>query len=592
MPGISLIKSRELTNRHLDSIEEYQSSLKQILPHISCEILFHNDDTIIHQTTYRNYEFYYQQSGNWLITFEGRKDDVDFGSMVESLNLFYSRDISTKAMQEWRDKTFKLCKTDFFFLACNLETGTVVFANDDLARMPVYFFHQKGTFIISREYPLVRNLNKELIPDRLLLALYLLFKYIPGQGTPYEEIRTLDNSSIGVYYPASDSLTLISDISRRMPLESFNGDRKQRLNDLKDSFVSATDECLGDRRGLLAFSGGHDSRCVAAALKLTQKPFISATFVNDDISSRNDMKCARQLAEILNMEHKVLNLAPEDETHYRSLYTLKNGLNFMSVAFMLNFLQELRKEFDDDYVLFTGDGGDRIMQPLYPSKLKLKEDNILPYLFAKQALFDKEYVAHLFDITSAEIDNYLINLLHSYPVSDWTNKYLFFILAENAGKWSFEGEDRNSYYYPTKTPFYNLDFYKLAVSIPLSWKDNGVFYWQFMETLNPDILKVPIAGNKLSPDTWNYLLLKRIKNFLRNFSFLINLKKLIAKPQPTSVSTINLVQQRIEILSKDKNIKEFIPNFNINEFYNKNNEFSRAHFTNLYTVLTMITDQC
>ncbi|HOT40867.1 MAG TPA: hypothetical protein PKV08_06570, partial [Candidatus Syntrophosphaera thermopropionivorans] len=66
----------------------------------------------------------------------------------------------------------------------------------------------------------------------------------------------------------------------------------------------------------------------------------------------------------------------------------------------------------------------------------------------------------------------------------------------------------------------------------------------------------------------------------------------IAKPQPTSVSTINLVQQRIEILSQHKNIKEFIPNFNTTEFYNKNNEFSRAHFTNLYTVLTMITDQC
>jgi hypothetical protein len=47
MPGISLIKSRELTKSHLDSIEEFQSSLKQKLPHISCEILLHNDDNIM-----------------------------------------------------------------------------------------------------------------------------------------------------------------------------------------------------------------------------------------------------------------------------------------------------------------------------------------------------------------------------------------------------------------------------------------------------------------------------------------------------------------------------------------------------------------
>ena len=85
------------------------------------------------------------------------------------------------------------------------------------------------------------------------------------------------------------------------------------------------------------------------------------------------MKSARELAKMLDIEHKELNLSPEDETHYQKLYNLKNGLNFMSVAFMLNFLQELRKEFDSDYVFFTGDGGDKIMQPLLPPQKKLKE---------------------------------------------------------------------------------------------------------------------------------------------------------------------------------------------------------------------------
>jgi len=590
MPGISLVKSRVLNSYHWTAIEEFQKRLKQTLTHISCEILFRDEDTIIHQTTYKNYEFYYQQAGNWLITLEGMRNNIDFELITNSINLFNSREISREEMKGWRDKTFNQCKTDFFFLACNLETGTVVFANDDLARMPVYFYHQNGTFIISREYPLVKSLNKDLIPDKLFLALYLLFRYVPGQDTPYKEINTLENSSIGVYYPESDSLKVISDTSRRMPLESFHGDRKQFLTNLKDSFVYATDECLGERKGLLAFSGGHDSRCVASALKLTNKPFVAATFVNDDISSRNDMKSARELAKMLDIEHKELNLSPEDETHYQKLYNLKNGLNFMSVAFMLNFLQELRKEFDSDYVFFTGDGGDKIMQPLLPPQKKLKEENILLYLYSTQVFFDKEYVAFLFDINSADIDNYLINLLNSYPVPGWNNKYLFFVLAENAGKWSFEGEDRNRYYYPSKTPFYNLDFYKLALSIPLSWKNNGIFYWHFMKELDPTLLKVPIAGEKISPDAWNYLLLKRIKYLLHFFPFLINMKKHIMKPHTTSLSTIDLIQQRLKIHSQNDRIKELMPNFNIQDLYN-NNDLKRVHFANLFTVLMMITEQ-
>lgn len=592
MPGISLVNSKHLVSKDFEAIEEFQTRLKQTLPHIFCNILYRNDNIIIHQTTYKNYEFYYQQAGNWLITFEGMRSNIDFEGIANSLNLFNSRKISGEEIQDWRDKTFNQCKTDFFFLACNLETGTVVFANDDLARMPVYLFHQKGTFIISREYPLVKNLNKELIPDRLLLALYLLLKYIPGQGTPYKEIDTLPNSSIGVYYPESDSLTVISDTSRRMNFESFHGDRKKFLASLKDCFVSATDECLGERKGLLAFSGGHDSRCVAAALKLIQKPFIAVSFVNDEPGSKNDKERAAQLAEILNIEHKVLTLLPEDEIHYQDLYTLKNGLNFMYVVFMINFLQELRTEFDDNYVFFTGDGGDRIMQPLFPLHLKLNEDNILPYLLSKQALFDKDYVAHLFDINSTDIDSYLINLLNSYPVPVWTNKYLFFVLAENAGKWSFEGEDRNRYYYPSKTPFYNLDFYKLALSIPLNWKNYGVCYWEFMKVLNPTLLKVPIAGNKLRLDTWNYLLLKKCKYFLSNFSYPIKLKKYIARPQPTSPSIINFIQQKIEILSKNDRIRELMPHFNSNDLKAKNIYLNKMQLSNLYTVLTMIAEQC
>jgi hypothetical protein len=68
------------------------------------------------------------------------------------------------------------------------------------------------------------------------------------------------------------------------------------------------------------------------------------------------------------------------------------------------------------------------------------------------------------------------------------------------------------------------------------------------------------------------------------------MKKYIMKPHTTSLSTIDLIQQRLKIHSQNDRIKELMPNFNIQDLYN-NNDLKRVHFANLFTVLMMITEQ-
>ncbi|OQB06195.1 MAG: hypothetical protein BWY18_00813 [Candidatus Cloacimonetes bacterium ADurb.Bin211] len=118
------------------------------------------------------------------------------------------------------------------------------------------------------------------------------------------------------------------------------------------------------------------------------------------------------------------------------------------------------------------------------------------------------------------------------------------------------------------------------------------FQTRLKKALNPAILKVPFAGKKLRLDTWNYLLLKKCKYFLSNFPYPIKLKKYMVRPQPTSPSIINLIQKKIEILSKNERIRELMPHFNSNDLQTKNIYLNKMQLSNLYTVLTMIAEQC
>lgn len=589
MPGINIFKSPYVNSKGLKACEEFKSSFNEVLPHINCQILYHNDDTILYETNYEYYDQKYQELEDWQISWEGI-DHIDFESIVKTLDIFTHQEISGESLRRWRDSIFCNCTSGFFFLAHHPKTGTVVFANDDLARFPVYIYHNNGEFFIGREYSLLRLLTKELKPDKILLALYLIFRYAAGHGSPFQEIDTLAGSSIGLFNFKSDKLIILSDTSKRLPLDYYNGDEQDILNILKEVFISAADKCLNDKIGLLGLTGGYDSRSVAASLILTQKPFYCVTRVNIDNTTYRDINSVIKLAKHLSIAHKLISIKQNNESHYRILFLIKRGLNYFAEADLINFLEELYIQYGKDYTYLTGSGGDRVLKPLLLSK-NINPNNLMKYILLTQwNIFDINYISHIFNINSKFINDYLFNVFESYPVENWNDKFRYFRLAEPGGRWAFESEDRNRYYYPSETPFYNMDFYRLALSVPESWKKGNSFYWKFIYNLYPQACDVPIATELVRPSFFGYKFIQNILNIAEHSHKLKHLAKKILKADPKQFSSKNFIQQRIKLLEKNYNIKSIVPNYPVDGFL-ANNDLTLGQLSNLYSVLSMITEQ-
>lgn len=584
MPGINIIKSPYVNSKGLKACEEFKSNFNEVLPHINCQILYHNDDTILYETNYEYYDQKYQELEDWQISWEGI-DHIDFVSIVKTLNIFTQQEISGESLRRWRDSTFCNCTSGFFFLAHHPKTGTVVFANDDLARFPVYIYHNNCEFFIGREYSLLRFFTKEIKPDKLLISLYLLFRYAPGHGSPFQEINTLECSSIGIYTPKFDNLIILSDLKKRMPLEYYNGDKKTILNDLGNIFIDATDKCLNGRPGLLALSGGYDSRAVAAALFLTKKSFSAVTRSNADGTTNKELKIAKRLSEEIGFSHKIVKLKPENEQHFKILFSIKRGLNYFAEVDMINFLIELIKEYGNYNTFLTGGGGEKIMKPLAPFNIKFNSNNIITYILSKHCwLFNNQISATIFNIDLDAIKEYLYNLLNIYPVDNWNDKYRYFVLNEIGNRWYKESEDRNRYYYPSNTPFYNRDFYKLALSIPDTWKKNNIFYWEFLSNLCPEFCNVPIAAEFISHKSSIYQFSQSIINILRNYKYFQNIGVKVLKINPNEFSTKNFLIERIIKFTDNDLIKDIEPDIN---YLNKLN---KMQLYNLYNTLSIITN--
>ncbi len=590
MPGINIIKSPYVNSKGLTACEEFKSSFNEVLPHINCQLLYHNENTIIYETNYEYYDQHYEELGEWQISWEGI-DHINFESIIKTLNQFTDQEISGESLRAWRDSTFCNCTSGFFFLAHHPKTGIVVFANDDLARFPVYIYHNNGEFFIGREYSLLRLLTKELKPDKLLIALYLLFRYAPGHGSPYKEIDTLECSSLGVYIPNSDKLLILSDLTKRMPSEYYNGDEKTILNDLKDSFVEATDKSLNGRTGLLSLSGGKDSRAVAAALLLSKKPFIGVTHLDADKISKEDVNIAIKLAEHLDFSHEVIELSPENESHFKTLFTIKQGLNYMGATFMINFLEQIRNQYGNNFILLTGDGGDTIMEKYPPGNIKLGEENIKDYILSVRSIFNIKYISNILDLNISYIKEYLFGILNKYPYPTWEEKYYYYVLSEVEGHWIFEAEDRNRYYYPSETPFFNLNFYNLIMSVPPQWKAYHSLYMKFYNVLYPQACDIPFAKEFFRKYNLFYKINENIFQYLRKFQSLKIIVKKINNSDSSKFLARNYIIDRIDILNKKNNIKEIMPNYyhykNISNIMN----YNKSQLTNLYTVFSMINNQ-
>ncbi|PKN73671.1 MAG: hypothetical protein CVU50_02860 [Candidatus Cloacimonetes bacterium HGW-Cloacimonetes-3] len=584
MPGINLLSCKGEVSEALVKLTE---SSMTAFPHITCEQNSITPQIHTITTTHAGYRVHTHQTGDWHILYENQHENALPAGIAALLNGLGEKPISAEGLQQLRKTHLEGLQGAFLLVAINRKTQHVAFANDSLARLPVYVLHTQGTFALGRDISIVKSAAPALNLNPLYLALNLIFAYVPGRGSFYDEIDTLKCGTLGVYDIASDKLSITNEPNLRFPEIDYSGKRKERLEELTDSFHEATQHISSKDENILALSGGFDSRAVIASLQMQNIPYEAVTYKDAENTASDDVTIATKIAQAVKCKHRIITMPMESVNHYHKLFAIKAGINYLGVAFFLQFLETVHKQYPEGINMITGDGGDKVMPSLLPKQRLSSGRMFLDYLYANNAIIPVQTAADLFGLKTADIDDYLLKLAEAYPGKDYSTKYKCFILAERGGRWLFEGEDRNRAYLNSETPFYDYRFYRKAMQIPDEWKQNRLFYRQFLAAIAPALSNIRLANSILMPSQPGYNTLQNLIALARRMKWWRVYRD---KKQNRQISFVSQdwIMSRIRDMITMESVLKYLPKaeLSINEAWLR--QLNRTQLNSLYTVITIV----
>lgn len=471
----------------------------------------------------------------------------------------------------------------FFAAAVRRDSGELVFANDALARLPVYSLRRGKWLCLGRDVGLLLDSAEALTPDPAYLALNLTFGYVPGRGSWLRELDTLAGGTLGRRNAADGSWKESADASLRFIAPRSGGKKEERLREAADVFCAACLRLYAATDAVLGLSGGYDSRAILAALLSKGAKPRTVTYRDAENTAGQDLGVVAEISSKFDLKHQTITLQQEDRPQFEKLFWLKRGHNYLGVSFLLLWLEMLRESGETR--LITGDGGDKLLPSLLPETALLSERQFLNYLFARNAILAPGEAARLTGVTVGELEEWILTLVKRYPARDWNERYKQFLLAERGGRWLFEGEDRNRYFCESRTPFYDPEFYSLALEVPEAWKRSNLFYRQFLKLLHPELARIRTAGSLLAPSHWAYGAWSATRQALRKMTWL---KQLRPKPGLPSRGWIN---GRIESLAAKEAVMAAMPGADSLRQEGYLAGLNRLQLNQLYTILAALNGE-
>lgn len=424
----------------------------------------------------------------------------------------------------------------------------------------------------------------------MAMAQQLLFNYSLGKKTLMTNVYRLEPATLLRIF--GNSLE-----SRVDNIHHFNFEKKSYYEDITkvaDELVSLFSTACKNRvdlnnKNILSLSGGHDSRAVAAALDKNSIPFIAATFLDPNKKYSTDIEVAEKLAWKLNIECERYYLSPPSGNDLDTLLRIKNGLNYLAMAYILQFFDNLSGKHGSRVTYITGDGGDKVLVSLDPAQKMNSLDDLVDYTISMNHVFSISDVAAITNIPENEIIDGIKNNLSTYPEKALSQKYVHFLIYERAFKWFFEGEDRNRFYFWSVTPFNSIPFFDYAMKCPDKIKSYDTLYQAFMSRLSPSIATVDYVGrprvnqstlSRHMYDTQLYLKRRLIK------SSLFPLYTPFTGPSYNRKSnTIKCLQQQIDNCDI---ISRHMSPFHLARVINNSSKYYKTTLNNLFTITSFI----
>lgn len=478
--------------------DSFAESLEPLLhdDRYEADVLLETDTYAVGTTAYPEYPVRVFEDEDRVVALEGHVYDSDEQSLETELLSVGERILASDADDQFLTDWLLETDGEFLLVAYDKASGRLGLLNDVLGRLPTYYYHDDGTFVFSRELRyLIDAIDVEEF-DPMGVAQCLLFGYSLGERTLMRRATRLRPGTQLTFDPDSGTVT-------RTALHQFDFERKafadrsrsRNAAELVDRFETACENRSGcGTRDVISLSGGLDSRSVLAGYHATETPATAATMASDAYVPPADVEIAQNLAEALDFDWQLYPVSPPKGEDLDTLVKTKNGQIGLLTSFILDFFRKLRSEYDAGISYVTGDGGDKVLPDLTPSRTVTNDTQLVDYIIEENSILDLEEVAKLTGFSTAEIRRSVRERVQRYPERDPEAKYVHFLVYERAVNFLFEGEDRNRLFFWSTTPFYSNAFFQYAMNCPDEQKARYNLYRSFLEEL------APAAAREIHPD--------------------------------------------------------------------------------------------
>ncbi len=507
MPGISLLRTAApgVADGLFESVrffDDYEVTLSDT-----------SGGTVIGHSGYPGYPVRRVETDDAVLLLEGHlydADDVD-GRLERFGELLATGDVETVA-DALHDHD-----GDYLLVAYRKAADDVFVFNDPLCRLPTYYATVDGDVVLSRELKFVREFGRRrddpVHLDRLGAAQVMTFGYALGDRTLFEGVSTLGPGAVA---HVDDGI----DVERRYRHRfdgTTKGDRSVAANgaELASRFVTACENRDVDgAANVISLSGGLDSRAVAGAYARADLPATAATFEYEGRYT-DEVRVARRVADALGMEWSAYDLTVSEANRSR-LLECKQGMNYLGMAFILDFFEQLRADHGrPTYV--TGDGGDKVLVDLTPSREFDSLDDLVEFAIESNERIPLADAAAAADVDPDAVRRSVAERLRSYPETDRTRQYVHFLFRERGLNYLNQGEDRNRYYFWSVAPFYSLPVFEYAMNCPDEQKRGRDLYAAFLRQFAPSVLDIEYPNFGAPITSLEYRTKRRVYDLLGRY---------------------------------------------------------------------------
>ena len=473
MPGFTLIYQQ---NGLTESIKNRANRLVEAS--FKVDYISKSDQLIILFKDGNHYPYEIVKTRQYIIIVEGKIYDIDHVNNKEFLEHIDKLYLSANPENDL--SYFHQLDGEFNIFILDKKGQNHFFINDFLGRLPAYVY-QGQQFILSRDIFVLDKITTGLMFDEQSVYQFLRMGYPLGDRTLFNDIKrfpaagilTINESNINIKSSPPDLSAMEASDSSKNPegelYELFKEALKNRLEK--------------EKKVVLSLSGGLDSRLIMGEIINTKYPVDYASFEYENAIIKNDIAVVKQLAKLYDRSPQYYTLKEWAPELIDEMATLKGGMNYVGMSFILDFLKQLGAMYG---MMLTGDGGDKTLPGLFPNT-RMSNKNIANAIIKLNSLntsrFLDEFVISECDTYEAELRSYLNNI----PGKNAKLKYKHFLVYERALNWLFEGEDRNRNYIWSTSPFYSPAFFNLVHRIPEDKKRNFELFRKFIDLVDPKL---------------------------------------------------------------------------------------------------------